>query len=122
VPNPPEVETPGALLEPEPIEEGPRRSSRVWSPTKSYVPSFRGKSYKMNLVNVSDFNHAFVNVPVTDNPAWATVTHYTMLQLSMNNNNSMISSVRTTALSAFEAPNFKAWSRLRPQDQVALLM
>jgi hypothetical protein len=31
----------------------------------------------------------------------------------------MISSVRTTALSAFEAPNFKAWSRFRPQDQVA---
>jgi hypothetical protein len=34
----------------------------------------------------------------------------------------MISSVRTTALSAFEAPNFKAWSRFRPQDQVALLI
>jgi hypothetical protein len=38
------------------------------------------------------------------------------------NNNSMISSVRATALSAFEAPNFKAWSRFRPQDQVARLM
>jgi hypothetical protein len=70
VPDPPEVETMEALLEPEePVEEGPRRSSRVRSPTKAYIPSFKGKSYEMNLVNVGD--------------AWAVVTHYTMLQLSM---------------------------------------
>jgi hypothetical protein len=30
----------------------------------------------------------------------------------------MISSVRTTALSTFEAPNFKAWIRYRHQDQL----
>jgi hypothetical protein len=34
-----------------------------------------------------------------------------------NNNNSMISSVRTTALSAFEAPNFKAWNTMSGMSQ-----
>jgi Reverse transcriptase (RNA-dependent DNA polymerase) len=64
--------------EEEAATEGPRRSSRMRSPVKTYIPSFDGQRYETTLVTQVEMSHNHEQVD-----SWTTVVHYTMIQLSM---------------------------------------